>query len=568
MAWLIMAWLIMAWLSLTTPAFSADARGQFAAIARVRWRLFVNSLRSRPGRWELVSRVVIGLTFALGGLGGAVALGGAAWTFVSQGKVEWFPLLLWPVFLFWQLFPLMATAFTESLDSSNLLRFPLSYRSYCLICLVYGSFDPATAVGSVWLLGILLGIGFADPALSLWAALVLLAFAMVNILCARMIFAWLERWLAQRRTREILGILFFLFMLSFQFIGPLINRYDGKPRPGAMHLAREFSPAQRVLPPGLAAEALAQVFHGHFGEALGWLVLLWVYGTAVGWLLNLRLRAQYRGENLSEAPGRSASRPASRGLHPGWKVLGLPGPSAAIFEKEVRYLSRSGPMLFTLIMPVFGLLILRLGPANSGKSGSFLARAPNLAFPMGAGYALLLLTNLVYNNFGGDGPGLQLFFASPAPFREIVLGKNLAHMAVLTLELVLIWLTVCLMYRPPSMAVTLVTLAALVFAAPANLAAGNLLSIYSPKKIEYGTFGRQRASQTTVLASLAIQIGIAALSALVLFISRLGGNSWLAASLFLALAALTSAGYALVLKRIDRMAFGRRETLISELGRG
>jgi len=182
-----MAWLNMARLSFITPVFSADARGQFAAIARVRWRLFVNSLRSRTGRLELVSRIFIGLAFALGGLGGAVGLGAAAWTFVSQGSVEWLALLLWPVFLFWQLFPLMATTFTENLDSSNLLRFPLSYRSYFLIRLAYGSFDPATALGSLWLLGITLGIGFADRGLFLWAALVLLTFAIFNILLARMV---------------------------------------------------------------------------------------------------------------------------------------------------------------------------------------------------------------------------------------------------------------------------------------------------------------------------------------------------------------------------------------------
>jgi len=415
-------------------------------------------------------------------------------------------------------------------------------------------------------LGITLGIGFAVPGLFLCAALVLLAFAVLNILLARMVFAWLERWLAQRRTREILGILFFLFMISFQFIGPLMNRFREKPRPGVARLARECSAAQRLLPPGIASEVVAGIFHGRLSAALGFVVLLCVYGIAIVWLLNLRLRAQYRGENLSEAAGRTTSRNGSHELRLGWGVLGLPGPVAAILEKEVRYLSRSGPMLFTLIMPVLVLLILRLGPANSG-SGSFLVRAPNLAFPIGAAYALLLLTNLVYNNFGADGPGLQFFFASPVPFRKIVLGKNFAHMAVLTLQTVVVWLAVSLMYRLPSFDVTLATLAAILFAAPANFAAGNLLSIYSPKKIDYGTFGRQRASHTTVLASLGIQIGLVGMSALVLFSSRLRGSYWLATPIFLGLAVLTFAGYVLTLNRVDRMALGRRETLISELGR-
>ena len=556
----------MAWLSFTTAVFPPDAHGQFAAVARVRWRLFVNSLRTSRGRLELFSRIIIGLAFALGGLGGAFGLGAAAWDLVSEGSVEWLGLLLWGVFLFWQLFPLMATAFTENLDSSNLLRFPLSYRSYFLIRLAYGSFDPATALGSLWLLGIMLGIGIADPDLFFWAALVLLTFAICNMLLARMIFVWIERWLAQRRTREILGILFFVLLISFQLIGPLTNRYGEKPRPGVMHVARELSPAQRVLPPGLAAEAIAQAVRHQFSPGLGFFVLLCVYGIVILWLLNLRLRAQYHGENLGEAPGRAGSRKAGQGYRVGWNVLGLPGPIAAVFEKELRYLSRSGPMFFTLIMPVFALLILRLGPAGSGRSGSFLVHAPNLAFPMGAVYALLLLTNLVYNNFGADGLGLQLFFASPVTFRKIVLGKNLAHMAVLALETVLVWLAVCVMYRPPSIDITLATLAGILFAAPANLAAGNLFSICSPKKVDYGTFGRQRASHTTVLASLGIQIGIVGLSALVLLISRLYGSFWLAAPIFLGLAALTLGGYVLVLNRVNRMALSRRETLITELG--
>ncbi len=199
-----------------TPESAPHARQQLAAVAELRWRIFANSLRTFRGRLELASRIFIGLAFVAGGIGGAVGLGGAAWFVISQKNPEWLGGLLWPVFLFWQLFPLMATAFTQNVESSNLLRFPLSYRSYFLIRLAYGSLDPATAVASLWLLGIDIGIGVARPSLLPWATIVLLTFALVNLVLARMLFAWLERWLAQRRTREIMGILFFLFVLSFQ----------------------------------------------------------------------------------------------------------------------------------------------------------------------------------------------------------------------------------------------------------------------------------------------------------------------------------------------------------------
>src|SRR4029077_3959023 len=93
----------------------------------------------------------------------------------------------------------------------------------------------------------------------------------------------------------------------------------------------------------------------------------------------------------------------------GWNLPGVPGPVAAVFEKELRYLSRSGPMLFTLIVPLFMLAVFRSAESTEG----LFAHAPGLTFPLGSAYSLLLLTNLSYNNFGADGTGTQFFFASP-----------------------------------------------------------------------------------------------------------------------------------------------------------
>src|SRR4029077_15183015 len=276
------------------------------------------------------------------------------------------------------------------------------------------------------LLGINIGIGVARPALFPWAMIVLLTFALVNLVLARTLFAWLERWLAQRRTRELMGILFFLFIRSFQLIGPLIAVYEHRSIPETRILGQELSSAQRPLPPGLAAAAIAGAVQSQPGAQIvtaGLLpfLLLGCYGIVFLWLLNFRLRAEYRGENLSESVGRKAliGLPAVR---PGWNLPGLPGPVVAVFEKELRYLSRSGPMLFTLIVPLFMLAVFR----SSGKNEGLFAHAPELTFPLGAAYSLLLLTNLSYNNFGADGSGTQFFYASPVRFRQIMAGKNLA----------------------------------------------------------------------------------------------------------------------------------------------
>src|ERR1035441_4418469 len=106
---------------------------QLTAIAELRWRMFVNGLRSKRGKMELVSRILVTLAFSVGGLGGFSLATGLSWYFASQNKAEYLAVVFWPIFFFWQLFPVMATAFTNNPDSGELLRFPLSYRSYFLI---------------------------------------------------------------------------------------------------------------------------------------------------------------------------------------------------------------------------------------------------------------------------------------------------------------------------------------------------------------------------------------------------------------------------------------------------
>jgi ABC-2 type transport system permease protein len=549
--------------SLTTPR-----RSQLEAIAWLRWRLFVNSLRSTRGVLELTSRIIVSCAFAIGGFGGALGMCIAAYFLLRQGKPALLALLLWPVFVFWQAFPIMATAFTNNPDSSDLLRFPLSYPSYFLVRLAYGAFDPATALGSLWCFGILVGVGFAKAALLPWTLVVLLAFAAFNLLFMQMVFAWVERWLAQRRTREIMGVLFVLLMLGFQLIGPLAGHFGNRSRPAVLRFVEILAPVQSLLPPGLAADAITQGICPQWPAALSSLALLCAFALITGYCLHVRLQAQYRGENLSEVAAASAL-PKDRPLRLGWNLPGFAAPVAAVFEKEIRYLLRSGPMLLTVIMPIFVLVIFRLGPMNSARhSGVFLTRTPEMAFPAAAAYTLLMLTNLAYNNFGGDAGGIQLFYASPVNFREIVLAKNLTHAGILAVETLVAWIAVAFLYRAPAFDVTIATLAGLLFAAPVNFSAGNLLSLYSPKKLDYSKFGRQRASQMTVLISLGVQLFIVSIGVGAFWLAKRSyGNFWIATILLLGLAAVSLTAYAMILSRIDRLALDQREVLVAELCR-
>jgi ABC-2 type transport system permease protein len=541
--------------------------GELGAIAELRWRLFVNALRSTRGKLELLSQIAIGFAFAVGGLGGAFGMGIAASIMISAGHPELLALLLWFVFFFWQLFPIMTTAFGGTADASSLLRFPLSYRSYFLVRIAFGAFDPATVMGILWSMGILFGVGYAKPLLLPWALLVLTSFAAFNLLFMQMIFAWIERWLAQRRTREIMGVLFILLMLSFQLIGPLVRHFGrSTSRPDVQRYIDIVVPIQRILPPGLAADAIAQALYPRIVTSVSSFALLCVFILIIGYTLHLRLLAQYRGENLSEVA--ASLRPLDRTLRLGWNIPGFSTSLSAIFEKEVRYLLRSGPVLLTLIMPMFALLVIRFGAMNSLQhSSGFFSHGTGLAFPIAAAYTLVILTNLICNIFGADAAGIQFFFAAPLRFREIVLAKNLTHAGILMTETMVAWIAVSVLYGPPESAITVAALMGLLFAAPLNFSVGNLLSITAPKKVDYSSFRNTKPSPTSALISLLVQLFMIGVGVLVFWIAGFYGSYWIAAAVFLFLSAIAFTAYGMILNRMDGLALERQETLLAELCR-
>ncbi len=540
----------MAWLDVST--------GQLCAVAALRLRLLINSLRSVRHRLNLVSRA-IGAILVLGaGLGGGFALAMIAWQITKAGKLEWLAIIFWPLFLFWQLFPIMASAFNENLDASSLLRFPLTYSTYFLVRVVYGALDIATALGLCWSLGIFIGIFAADVRLSLWAAASIGLFAVFNVLLSRAVFVWIERWLSQRRSREIIGIVFFLLVVGFQVAGPLLGRYSEHASGHDLHVPAALLLLQQNLPPGLTSSALANASQKHYSGGAASLLFVGVFSAASFWLLHLRLRDQYRGENLSEGQKRS-TRVTNSSVIRGWSLPGIPGSLTAIYEKEIRYFSRSGPLLFTLIMPLVVVLVVW-----GGRKG-ILTHQAGFALPVGAAYCLLLLTNIVYNSFGADGGGIQFFLTSPVSFRQIAGAKNLAHLTILVLDISILWLGIRVVYQPPGLEAIALTFAWLLFAVPLNMAVGNLLSLYSPKRIDYATFGRQRPSESTILISLLLQMGSIGVGALCIFISRLYSNLWIATLILLALAVPAVAGYSILLSRLDRIVMRRREVLATEL---
>ena len=539
-----------------------DLGAQLRAVGILRWRLFVNSLRSMRGRLNLVSRALAALVVLAAAVGGGITLGAIAWGMTTEHQLKWLSVPFWLIFLFWQLFPVMATAFTQNIDASSLLRFPLSYSGYFLVRLIYGALDIATVLGLSWSLGLLVGVSAADLSLAPWALLAIVSFVIFNLILARMIFVWIEHWLSTRRSREVMGVLFLVMMIGFQLAGPMLGRYSRRPTQQRLAVLARLMPLERSLPPGLTAGMLANATSAGNSSELFFLGWMGAYTMGALWILHLRLHDQYRGQNPSsgERP-RAAKVQNGETIRHGWRLPLLSGAVSAIYEKELRYFSRSGPMLFTLVMPVIMVFVLW------GGRRALMGQQMNFVFPIGAAYCLLVMTNIVYNSFGADGGGIQFFLFSPVSFRHITAAKNLAQLTILVIDVAILWLGVGFVLQRPRFSVLALTVAWLLFATPLNFSIGNLLSVYSPKRIDFAVFGRQRASETTILVSLAVQMVLLGTGALSLVIARHYHTLWAAVAALAILALPSIVSYYIFLGRVDRIALARRDVLTSELSR-
>jgi ABC-2 type transport system permease protein len=537
----------------------------FSAVAELRWRLLVNSLRTIRGRLELVSRIFVGFSVTMLALGGSVFLAPLAYISIAQNHPDYLAIALWVIFAFWQFYPVLGALASVPFEFATLLRFPMTFSTFWWLAFFYGLVDPVCLVSLLWLMAILLGIGVASPALLPGAALALLGYVLVNFFLSRAVYLWLERWLAQRKARELLGLVFLFLVVGVQFITPVAMRLE-RHQAGAFRSLTSIADVARYLPPGLASFSLQQFHQGKILQGLYFCAGLAAYTLLLAALVNRRLRAQFLGENLSEAAAPVAVRPGEK-LREGWDLRGFSGPIAAIFEKETRYLLRSGPVLFTFVMPIVILVLFRLNPAVSGGGHSTLASLPDWAFPVGSAYALLMLTNIVYNSFGSDGSGLQFFLIAPVSLRDVLFAKNISHTAVLVINTALVFVATSFLYSPPRLDIVFVTLAALLFALPLNLSAGNLLSVYSPKRYDLAAFGRQRATGATAFVGMLVQILVVGISFLVIFVAYRFGRLWVAGVAFFLLSAISFLVYWVVLNKAARAAMDRREVLVAEICR-
>jgi len=557
---------------------SRRAREQYAALAWIQTRIFVHSLRTRRGGFELGARVATFLVFTGVAIGPSIGLGIGAWAAAAHGRMLGIGILLWVLFGAWQGFAALAPALAgQNPELSHLLRYPVSFGSWILLYLIYGIVAPSTLIGLLWTTAIGMGISIARPDLASWVAATLAVFAFFNLVLSRTILAWIERWLAQRRTREIVTGLFLLVALAGQALNPALHQgafgwHSSAHLQTLQRVVDRVWQAQGIFPPGVATDSIGNAMHGRGMPAVESLLALCLYSVGAAGMLAIRLRAESRGENLSEAPRRSTP-PKARVRASRGSVIDFSGPIAAVFEKDLRYLLRSGPMLYNLAVPLVMVVVFggAMGGSSMGDSGMRAAGISGLrltyALPLGMVWAFLGLTRLISNNLGAEGDGIQFFFLSPTPMRTVILGKNLLHLTLFLIEAGLIASIVFFRFGAPAPSIAAATAAWILFAVPANLSAGNLLSIRMPYRVNLARIRRETGALGNGFTSMLVQFSIIFIGGVTLAATAFIGHPWLATPLLLLLASLSLLVYGRVLGSVDGMVQARRDSLLLEIAK-
>ena len=538
---------------------------QIRLIAELRWRILRNHLRRKNSKLDLIGLIWAAIFSSIMVFGLSFAFCWGAYLSVSTGRLGWLLLFFWSIFLFWQVFPHFVAGFGATFEFRTLLRFPLSPTAFYLVGLAYGLADFAAVASICWLLAIAVGAGFANPSLLLPVLLVLVLFVLISATFERLVGSWLERLLARRRTRELFFGLFILLSVSVQFIRPLITRYAS----GSSSSLLRFLPYLSPFPPSLASGALAAAAGGHGAAFLGNVAGLLAYMAVFSGLLWSRFAAQYRGEELSEAaaPARVTARTNSKTDVSSDALMLFSPQVAAVLRKEFRYLSRNGFVLISLLMPP--ILVLLFTSQFGGEHPSVTHRgiSPDMFFPGMMGYLILMLMTPAYNCFAYEGRGIQTYFTAPLRFSDVLLGKNLMHAAVLTLEIALSMTMLALRIGLPSTPVFIATIAAVVFAVAGQFAIADWVSLSFPRKLEFGSLRGQRSSGVSIWVAFGVQILLAGICSLILLAGKWFNSPWLPAQAFIALAAASVGGYFAALDALGGVAEKKKEVLIETLCR-
>jgi ABC-2 type transport system permease protein len=538
-------------------------REQLRLVAWLRWMMLKNGLRRKNTRWDLVGIIVAGIFSSLLILGLSLAFYGGTVTFLRRHEPEWLSLLFWAIFLWWQMVPIFVAGFGANFSFRNLLRFPLSLRTFYILGMGYGFADFAAFAALFWIASMLVGVARARPSLLVPALFICLLFVLLNVTMERLIGSWLEKLLANRRVREFMVGLFVVSMVSLNFLNPAMHHWEKDQGPPAI---LRILPYLAWLPGSLAGNFLASAAHlDAAGQLLGIAGLgLWL--AAASFLLWRRYRLQYLGEELSEGTAPSLHKRSVRRVFSGTEGPTLLSPSIiGVVEKEFHYLTRNGFTLLQLVLPPALVVVFSMQFAGTHSALKEHGLSPQNFYPAIMAYLILILISPAYNSFAYEGYGIQTYFLAPVRMREVLVGKNVFLVGLVATELAISLLVLIWRIGFPGFPLFFSTVMAAVFGVAGQLTIANWSALSFPKKMEIGKMKGQRNSGIAVWTAFGVQILVGGIATLVLFAGRWTDSPWLPVILFLALTVAAMGGYMASLDPLSRLAEEKKELLIETL---
>ncbi len=246
----------------------------------------------------------------------------------------------------------------------------------------------------------------------------------------------------------------------------------------------------------------------------------------------------------------------------------LPDPLGMLVEKELRTTSRSPRFRLVFIMGfTFGLIIwLPIAIRQGLGSGSFFVDNYLTFVSL---YALLLLGEASFwNSFGFDRAAAQTYFLVGVPAPQILLGKNLAALVFVCLEVIAVSI-VCFLLRMPMTGRHLVeALLVTMVLALYMFAAGNLGSTRYPRPVDPRRTWRS-ASTSRFQAMLLLVYPLIALPVVLAFLARYAFESNLAFYVVLGFAAvLGGVVYWIAMESATKTLSSRLESFTATLAEG
>ena len=520
-----------------------------AAILRAQWL----SMRMGANRRGAILSLITGLVWY--GLWTAAAV--AVYFQLSEAGPSqlrlWIPLGLLGICVYWQAMPILSASMGSSLDLRKLRVYPAPHGKLFYVEVLLRL---TTGMEMVMVLAAGIAALFRNPLTRGASALVpALGFVLFNLLLASGTRSLLERLLSRRRVRELLVFLLFALWMVPRFL--FLTGRQGEVTGWSRATAELYFPWTAA---GYAALGV------RVAPALLYLAA-WICLAA--WFGRSQFERSMRFDLVAaEATPLTAGSSRVRELLDA--VYRLPGrlwrdPLAAIVEKELRSLARTPRYRMVFVMGFsFGLMIwlpLILGAHSDGHS--VLA---NHFLTVVCVYALTLLGQVSYwNCFGFDRSAVQIYFLAPQPLRATLVGKNIASLAFIYLEIAILTAITSLFRVGLSAGEVFETLAVVAVSALYMLAMGNVSSVQYPRGLS-PTRVSQGGASSRFQALVFLFYPVALLPVGLAYLARYAFNSVAAFYAVLGLAAAIGTGvYSIAMDSSVRAALTRRERMIRDL---